>query len=257
MSNPEHATIDYGIIIQARAGSSRLTNKVMRPFYDKKGILQIMIERLLSEAPDLPLIVATTTATADEHIFDMTVSLGAKAFRGSEEDVLQRFVDAAHHFSIRNIVRICSDNPFLDVASIRSLVDQHRQYRTDYLSYEVGYGLPAILSHIGIYPEIVTLEAMEKEQLLTNDLSIRQHVTYYIYKHPEKFEVKFLPAPLSYEKLTGLRLTVDTSADFTLAQQLYEKFDNNSWSPEQLIDYVRRSPEIMKKMKNLIEENPK
>ena len=247
----------YGIIIQARSGSTRMTDKVMRPFYGEKGILQILIERLLTEAPGLPLIVATTTADEDQRIYDLAIESGAKAFRGSEEDVLKRFVDAANRFGIGNIIRICSDNPFLDVDSIKDLVDHHKQFRTDYLSYETAPGVPAILSHIGIYAEVVRRQALEKEQLLTGDLHVRQHVTYYIYQNANMFDVKFLPAPHESALLAGVRLTVDTSEDFALAQSLYEKYVENSWTTVQLISYIRQSGDIMEKMKKLIDQNPK
>lgn len=257
MSDKGYTDNDYGIIIQARTGSTRLENKVMRPFHEKKGILQIMIERLRAGLPDIPLIVATSNVPADRQIYDLAVELGVRAFQGSEDDVLQRFIDAARYFGVRNIIRICSDNPFLDVESINMLIKRHKEHPVDYMSYEIRPGLPVILSHIGIYAEIVRLEALENEAKLTEDIAVRQHVTYYIYKHPGQFEVEFLKVPLSAEMLTDIRLTVDTEADFALAQELYEKFIENSWSVAQLIDHVRSKDELLEKMKELIDNNPK
>ena len=101
------------IIIQARLSSTRYPGKVLEPFFEKKSILEIQLETIAKVCPDLKLVVATSTNTADNVLEAFCKSKGVDCFRGSEDNVLQRFVACAKYFDAQKIIRICSDNPFL------------------------------------------------------------------------------------------------------------------------------------------------
>ena len=91
-----------GIVIQARTGSTRLPNKMLLPFHASKGILELLLEKLRNSFNNLPIIVATTTNNRDDVIVELCLKNKIKYFRGSENNVLQRFIDVANKFSLTN-----------------------------------------------------------------------------------------------------------------------------------------------------------
>ncbi len=112
-----------GIIIQARTGSTRLPNKMILPFYNGKGILQILLERIKKKYNNqYTIILATTTNKNDEKIAEIGEKTGVEIYRGSENDVLKRFINAALSYNIFGIIRVCADNPLLDVNHIENLI---------------------------------------------------------------------------------------------------------------------------------------
>jgi spore coat polysaccharide biosynthesis protein SpsF len=117
IKNIQFRYMKIAIIIQARTGSTRLANKMLKPFYQNQTILQIIIENLKRDI-DLPIILATTNNPNDDCLEQVAEENGIFCFRGSEENVLQRFIDAAHQYQVDVIIRVCADNPFLNPAYI-------------------------------------------------------------------------------------------------------------------------------------------
>ena len=107
--------------VQARVGSSRLPNKILLPFYNGKNILELLIEKL-QQVENTGVIIATSTNPNCDPIEAIAQKKGAICFRGSEDDVLQRFIDAAEKNQVNQLIRVCSDNPFLDLHGLRELV---------------------------------------------------------------------------------------------------------------------------------------
>ncbi|MDB4710952.1 hypothetical protein OAF16_04405, partial [Flavobacteriales bacterium] len=105
---------ETGIIIQARTGSTRLPNKIILPFYKEKGILELIVERI-NKYTDIPIVVATTKNPKDDAIVKIASKNGVGCYRGSENNVLSRFIETAKKNNFKNIIRICADNPFLDI----------------------------------------------------------------------------------------------------------------------------------------------
>jgi spore coat polysaccharide biosynthesis protein SpsF (cytidylyltransferase family) len=103
---------DIGIIIQARTGSARLPGKTLLPFFEDKSILDIIIENIQNHFQE-KIIIATTQNTQDEKIVEIAKRNKVLWFRGNEENVLKRFIDAAKNFGLNTIIRICGDNPFI------------------------------------------------------------------------------------------------------------------------------------------------
>ena len=98
-----------GIIIQARTGSTRLPSKMILPFYGNDGILSILLSRLTQCKLADSIIVATTSSSPDDAICDLVREHRVKCFRGDENDVLDRFIQAARYYGISKIIRICAD----------------------------------------------------------------------------------------------------------------------------------------------------
>tara|TARA_B100000609_G_scaffold195949_1_gene190648 strand:+ start:170 stop:895 length:726 start_codon:yes stop_codon:yes gene_type:complete len=211
-----------GIIVQARTGSTRLPNKVLLPFYQEHCILDIIFQKL--KTLSYPIVVATSSHTNDNQIIEISKRNNVQAFKGSEENVLERFIDCAKENSFSNIIRVCADNPFIDTSLIEELLDESADYSAHFFQDK-----PSIQTHWGVFAEFVSLTALEKIHSLTNEKTYLEHVTNYIYQNPEHFTITKMIPPILCQA-NDIRLTVDTHEDFKLAQTLYklcvEKYSN-------------------------------
>lgn len=247
-----------GFIIQARMGSTRLQGKVLKPFYDNKCILEIIIDNLKLTFPKIPIIVATTNTNSDSAIVEAISHLGVKVYRGSEFDVLGRFVDAANTYGLNAIVRICSDNPFIDMQSLIELINTYEANDyLDYLSYMTKEGTPSIKTHYGFWAEIVTLDALKRVQMETSDATYCEHVTNYIYGNSDLFKIKFIELDEIFSSKSHLRMTIDTQDDFLLLQEIYAHMHKSKNGVLKLALQVSKNQNWLEIMKKNIEKNEK
>lgn len=251
----ENKALLIGIIIQARLSSTRLPGKILLDFYKGKCILEIICERFMTSL-NYPLVVATTTDKADDVLVDFLIEKKIKYFRGNHTDVLDRFIKTAEHFGFSHIVRVCSDNPFLYSNGISELcrVLNESLFYYDYISFKIGE-IPSILTHFGFWAELVSLNALYTANN-SDDKIFHEHVTNYIYTNNKMFNIKWLNASKFIEENQYVRLTVDDKYDFENAQEIYEVAGENI-SPENIIEIVKRNPEIKEKMLLQIEKNKK
>ncbi len=241
------------IIIQARVGSSRLPSKIIMPFSKEKNILQVIIENLLSIFPPEKIIVATTESEKDNIISDYIAKYNVQLFRGSENNVLKRFINCATFYHVEKIVRICADNPFIVPGFILELLNETLP-DDDYLSYALSDKTPVIKSHLGLFGELTNLNALNEVDSLTNDLIYKEHVTNFIYSNPSLFKVRFLDLPEIISNRKDIRLTIDTIEDFEIVKKLYEFLPNPKEDNflQSLLYYIDSNPEIHKVMINQI-----
>ena len=153
--------MNTGIILQARLGSSRYPNKILNIIYKNKTILDLVIERLQLALPKIKLVVATTTNPIDNLLCDFLKDKNIDYFRGSENNVLLRFINTAEEFNFSNIIRVCSDNPFLDISGLNLLAKTFKKSNVDYCSFLIDNKLPSIKSHLGLWAEAVKLSALQ------------------------------------------------------------------------------------------------
>lgn len=246
--------MNLAFIIQARLGSTRLPNKILLPFYKGKCIFDLLLEKL-SSIENVTCIVATSSSPENNQLEDICKRYNIPCFRGDETDVLKRFIDAAQFFCIDSIIRICSDNPFLNIPMIKELIQVSQSTDEDYISYSIN-GIPSIKTHYGLWAEYVTLDALLKIQSLTSEPIYHEHVTNYIYTHPDQFRIKWLQVPTFIPNNNQIRLTIDTMQDFNVAKKIYESVDDVN-SLCSIFDYVHSHPEIAKSMAEQIKENEK
>lgn len=247
-----------GIIIQARTGSTRLANKIMLDFWEGRTILSLLMERLKRDNPMVTIVLATTTRPADDCLEAAAIKAGVEVYRGSEEDVLARFIGAAEAFSLEVIVRVCSDNPFLQTAAIDMLFIQYERESAEYISWGFPSGLPTIKSHLGLFTELTTLTALRRVAELTQESLYREHVTNYLYAHPETFRICLLELPAYLRQREDLRFTVDTAADFEAMQQLYAEWEREGrGSIKRVIERIDRESAIGEGMRERILMNSK
>lgn len=247
------------IIIQARTGSTRLPQKMVMPFYDGKCVLEILVKRLQSSLSALnveDIIVATTTSSNDNQIEELCKRTDVKYYRGSEQDVLQRFIGAAEHYGADKIIRICADNVFLDISALTTLAFYLNENCDiyDYISFKKSDNTPSILTHYGFFAEGVTLTALKRVNSYTDNPLYHEHVTNYLYNAQDVFNVKLFPVEdviPGLESHESLRLTLDTQDDFDVQQIIYFHLMNKGLdiSPQNIIDYLdNENPDLYLKM---------
>ncbi len=251
---------DYmdGIIIQARTGSTRLANKILLPFYGELRIIDILIRNIKQTNPEVSVVLATTENPQDDVLQKVAEEHGILCFRGSEDNVLARFIGAAEAFGLTRFIRVCSDNPFLQADTFAQLFSNHNRFPADYTAYGFGDGTPTIKTHLGLFSELTTLAALKRAAAATSEKLYIEHVTNYLYTHPQDFSVLLLFLPACLEGRRDLRFTLDTMEDFTLLQELYADFiEGSDHSVETLLQLVERKPEYREKMLHNIQQNSK
>jgi spore coat polysaccharide biosynthesis protein SpsF len=201
-----------GIILQARLGSRRLPGKVLAPV-GGRTILDHCVARLV--VAGFPIIVATTALTEDDPVERAARRLGVEVFRGSETDVLARFIGAARTFGFTEVVRATADNPLVDQHAAERAVGFRRRVGADHV---VECGLP-----VGTAVEAVSLDALERAAELATDPYDREHVTSLIRRDP-RFRALRAVAPGDLRR-PGLRLTVDTPEDLEFIREVYASLD--------------------------------
>lgn len=224
------------------------------PFDGDRSILELIIQRFKNR---YPIVLATTTAQRDDVLADLATQQGIPVYRGSEDDVLSRFVEAGAQFGFKTIVRLCADNPFINVDLLEKLIELYQG--EDYGSFRYSNGKPTILGHLGLFCEITTLETLKKAHASTKNPLYLEHVTKYIYNHPDEFNVQLYDLPKEMVNYEGIRLTVDTLEDFQLTQDLYKKFGNESTISKvcEMMDYIRSNKVLLSAMQQEIELNSK
>lgn len=202
------------IIIQARMGSTRFPGKTLELCAGGLSILEWVVERAKLSRKASRVIVATTDNPRDDAIEALCRLRGYDCVRGSEDDVLARYLLAARQFESRIIVRVTADNPLVDPFEIDRLVGVLEEERLDYASNHPA-GLP-----LGTGSEAFTREGLEKIAGAASDLYEREHVTPYFYRHPELFKQREVAPERVHEFAPKARLTVDTLQDLHFVRTL-------------------------------------
>lgn len=249
--------MNLGIIIQARLGSTRLPGKILLPFYGEQTIIDILTDKL-HQATTSKVVVATTTNPGNDLLVEHLQDKGELVFRGSENDVLDRFINAAEKHQLDGIIRICSDNPFIDPEGIKALIKKAQDSDADYIGFRIN-GLPSIKTHFGFWGEFVTLEALKKVAATTNDCQAHEHVTIHIYTHPEDHRCEWIDCPNFIQGRNDIRLTVDTQEDFNNAQRVYADLMkiHPGFGLEDIVSYLDEHEALKTSMKRIITQNTK
>ena len=201
-------------ILQARTSSQRLPGKVLRDVLGRP-MLARQVERVRRAKRLDALVVATSDEPADDAIAALCASIGVGCFRGPLDDVLARFAGAAHARRERpeHVVRLTGDCPLGDPELIDAVVELHLARGADYTSNALERRYPD-----GLDVEAMRLSALEVAQREASSRAQREHVTPYLYQHPERFAL----ASLRCERALGqLRWTVDEAADLRFVQRVY------------------------------------
>jgi len=224
------------IIIQARMRSERLPGKILMPLCDST-ILGWVIDRCKQSLSIKDIIVATSDTPADDKIVEYLKEYDVRVFRGSENDVLLRYVGAAEEYGIRDIVRITADCPLIDPNIIDEVVELYLSEPCDYAFIE---GYPRGTGDA----EVVNLEALHRTvKLILEDRDrYHEHVTSYIRKNQFKAIIKSPPKNLT---LPDARVCVDTIEDYAIVWPIADHFSpRKNFTTEEIIKYLVDNPLI-------------
>ncbi|AVM75592.1 cytidylyltransferase domain-containing protein [Magnetospirillum gryphiswaldense] len=199
-----------GIVLQARASSSRLPGKVLRPMA-AIPLLTRCVTRLRQCRRAQAVIVATSDRADDDKVAELAAQSGALVHRGPLEDVLERYLGCARSFGLTTIVRATADNPFVDPALADDLIDAHGAEGWE-------YGLPQPGLPVGIGVECFSLTGLERSARDGLAPHHREHVNEYILENPGLFVCGQVPVAAALVA-PDLRLTVDTPEDFARAER--------------------------------------
>ena len=216
---------NIGIIIQARTGSKRLPGKVLMKITKKLNMIEYLIKRIQNCKEVKKIILATSNLKRDDKITKIK-SKGIKFFRGSEKNVLKRYVDAAKKFEINHIIRITADCPFSDPNIIDLLIRKYFKGNYDYVSNVNPPTFPN-----GFDVEIFKLNIAEKSLLLFKSSTNLEHVTYAMRNKKMRKKLIKKTYNLSIKKnINDLRLTLDNSEDLKNIKKLVNHVKiNDTW----------------------------
>jgi spore coat polysaccharide biosynthesis protein SpsF len=225
--------------VQARNGSERLPEKVLMPLAGKPVIQHVLTNLAAATTVD-EVVLATTDSPVDERLAEVGRGLGFRVHRGSEDDVLGRFVEALDGDPADVVVRQTGDNPLIDPAIVDAGVATWLKGGCDYASNNGERTWPR-----GLDVEVLSRAALERSHVEGQRPEDREHVTVYVRTHPELFRIRQFHA-LPQETWPELRLTLDTDADKALFERVFDEL----YEPGRIlragvvIDWMRAHPDV-------------
>lgn len=225
-------------IVQARMSSTRLPGKVLMPILGQP-MLARQVERLQRASSIDRLLVATTSDESDYDIVSLAAELGLDVYRGSVEDVLDRFYQAALPLKPTHVVRLTADCPLADWQLIDRTVAKALADDLDYVSTALRPTWPD-----GLDVEVMTFAALEAAWREAQSPVEREHVTPFIISRSERFRRASVESPVD---LSALRWTVDEPRDFEFVTRVYEALypSNPAFTIDDVLVLLRREPELM------------
>ncbi len=225
-------------IIQARMGSTRLPGKVLMDIAGR-SMLAWVVSRTRRAATVDEVVVATTDSPADDAIVAECAAIGVPVFRGSEDDVLDRYHRTAEAFDADPVVRITSDCPLIDPGVVDLVVGTFRDLSPDYAGNALERRFPR-----GLDCEAISSGALLRTWREAREPYERAHVTPFIYQHPELFRLVSVRAPINHG---AMRWTVDTKEDLEFVRAVFAGIPHTgSFSYHDALDLLRARPELAK-----------
>lgn len=232
-------------IVQARLGSTRLPGKTLMPLHGHPMLWHV-VNRVRSTPSIREVVVATTTELRDEPIREFCATAGIDCFSGSENDVLDRFYQAAVRHNADPVVRVTADCPLMDPGVIEQVLQLYFTGRFDHVGVATGAG--AVFETQGRFPdgldaECFSLAALKRAWREATAKSDREHVTPYIWQEPGRFRLGTIRPSADY---STLRWTVDNAADFLFAELVYAALydEKRLFGMQDVLQYLRHHPEL-------------
>lgn len=224
-------------IIQARVSSTRLPGKVLMKL-GEKSVVENIVDRVNRSKFVDDVVVATSTESSDDEVEKVLNESGIECFRGSLDNVLERFYLCAKSKSADTIIRLTGDNALVAPDIIDEAVKEFQKQVADYLYYKTS--LP-----LGMCVEVFTFSALERAYREAVDTECIEHVTPYIRKNPHIFKA------VNYSNLkdidySKLRFTMDTRSDYEFVKKIYNHFKTNDFSYLDIIRSLEEHPDWIK-----------
>jgi spore coat polysaccharide biosynthesis protein SpsF len=205
---------DYGIVIQARASSTRLPNKVLM---DIEGLPMLFrqVDRIKHFIPSVPVIVATSNELSDDPIQELCEKKGIDFYRGSLKNVVLRFIECADNFNLENIIRVGGDDPLIDSECCKALINSHKKEKKDFIYASSKEGWP-----YGTAAELISKKSLEKINFSTTNPLYREHTIPYFFDNADEFSIKKIKSPKSISR-PDYYFTVDFPEDLKLIRNIF------------------------------------
>jgi len=224
-------------VIQARMSSTRLPGKVLLDL-DGSPVVDHVVRRVGRARLVDEVWVATSTAPDDDILTDNLSSLGTPVVRGSLDDVLSRYALSSERSNADVVVRITADCPLIDPAVIDGVIRSYREAPSvDYCSNTLVRTYP-----IGMDTEVFSRAALDRAALEATTQQEREHVTPYIYQHPESFRLRNVEAPPDSRR-PGYRLAIDEAADLQVVVEVLARVGGNA-ALEEICALLDEDPEL-------------
>ena len=227
-------------IVQARMGSTRLPGKVMMDICGKSVLLHIIDRLKACELLD-DIVIATTISDKDDVIFNAVSNYNKSIglFRGSEENVLERYYLTAKKANAGIIVRITSDDPLIDPFVIDDLIGEFMNDNCDYVSNSLNKTFP-----LGLDAEVFSFNALERAYHNASHAYEREHVTPYIIENPDQFKLLNVANNID---LSHLRWTLDTKEDFEFINAVYKRIypKKQLFLMDDVLELLEHEPELI------------
>ena len=207
-------------VVQARMGSSRFPGKMMAKLGDQE-LMSWVLTRVCDAKELDQVVLATSTSGDDDQLVEVASNFKVMVVRGSQDDVLDRFVQASRESKADLVVRVCADNPFVAAEEIDRLVVAHRSGSFDYSCnhqqrlgnrYADGFGA-----------EVLSTSLLNEISKLTTQTTHREHVTSYVWDNSAKFRIQAVMAP-SDLAFPEIKLDIDTPEDLQKLNQFVQKY---------------------------------
>lgn len=224
------------VLIQARMGSTRLPGKVLMNLAGKP-VLQRVFERVQKADVD-DIVLVTTLDPRDIPLVNAVSSWGHRVFCGSENDVLDRFYQAAKIIAPDRIVRITADCPVMDPDVINQVLHAQSASKVDYCSNVLIESYPD-----GLDVEVFTMQALEKAWTEAKLDSEREHVTPYIRKNASLFSHQNVESVVDYH---DMRWTLDTPEDYEFLSKIYDRLhsQNEYFGMAEILALLEQEPQL-------------
>jgi spore coat polysaccharide biosynthesis protein SpsF len=226
-------------IIQARTGSTRLPGKVFLNLADKPMLVRC-IERVQKSKKLDDVVIATTTKQADDKIVTLCNEEGWNYYRGSENDLLDRYYNAARKFSAKKIVRITSDCPMIEPLIIDQVIEKFFELLPD-IDY-VSNVFPIRTYPRGLDTEMLSFDTLERCWKEDTNPAYREHVTQFIQHNPQRFRISGIQ---NETDLSSMRWTVDTPEDLEFVQRIYNHFGNGNFTWIEALNFLHQHLELL------------
>jgi spore coat polysaccharide biosynthesis protein SpsF len=230
-------------IVEVRMGSERLLGKSMKKIIGKP-MIELLTERLKKVATLNEIILAIPTSPENDVLEKFARDHGLECFRGSEDDVLDRVLQAAKKFNVDVIVEITGDCPLIDPEITDKVVDF---YLKNFNSYSFVSNVTPVTFPRGLDVRVFSTKVLEEVSTITNDPADRENVSIYIYEHPEKYRLHNIEAKGKLRR-PDFRICVDTIEDFKVVESIFENLyrRNPNFGASEIIDFLNENPEIRK-----------
>lgn len=225
-------------IIQARTGSTRLPNKIFLKLANA-SLLSHVVNRLRPSKEIDKIVIATTTASKDDSVEEWCLKNSLDYFRGSENNVLDRYYHTAKKFNADIIIRVTADDPFKDYRLIDQAVKIMKDKNYDFVCNNNPVSFPE-----GLDVEVLSKDALSKSFFNSTSNFEKEHVTQYIHRNKNSFKIFNIK---NVKDFSFNRWTIDTEDDYLFAIEIYNRLFNinNIFLTEDIYQLLDENPQLL------------